>query len=215
MFLIQDTKCSREWLTQICDIPYGVGEHTLLFPERRPVHRADGLSCGTLAYALFCFWWPCSVPTWVTAAAVVNLCHTLPSSFPQYPTVFPSKTYTQANKLLVSWDNHRHLWIQSATGNIWLSSTGTPLRGFNWYSNTKDPLTSVFSTTVWALLIKNMYDNLFLHIFIFQSYYYCLLIYFLTKDDMVLVFASFESQGQLKDSFGSVETHKNSICLCM
>lgn len=63
--LIQDTRCGHAWLTQIRRVPYGPGERSDAFPGRSPVCRADGRSCGTLAYAPFCSGWPSPVPAGV------------------------------------------------------------------------------------------------------------------------------------------------------
>lgn len=94
VYLIQDTRCGHARLTQIRHVPYGPGEHSGLFPGRSPVCRADGHSCVTLAYALFCSGWPSPVPARVNATAVVNLCHTLSLS-PSHPMLFASHTHKQ------------------------------------------------------------------------------------------------------------------------
>lgn len=123
--LIKQTRRGHAWLTWMCRVPYGPGEHSDLFQRRSPVRCADGHRCVTLAHASFCSGWPSPVPARVNAAAVVN--HTITQSL-SLSDVLPH-TYTQANKLRVSWDIYLHLWTRRKTNCHQKATYGLLLMG--------------------------------------------------------------------------------------
>lgn len=109
----------------MCRVPYGPGEHSHLIHRRSPVCCADGHRCVTLAHASFCSGWPSPVPARVNAAAVVN--RTITQSL-SLSDVLPH-TYTQANKLRVSWDTDLHLWTRRKTNRHQKATYGLLLMG--------------------------------------------------------------------------------------
>lgn len=140
--LIQETRCGHAWLTQIRRVPYGPGERSDAFPGRSPVCRADGRSCGTLAYAPFCSGWPSPVPAGVKHCSCGEpLPHTLAlrCSLAHTHTHTLRRTSSRSLGTYIFICEFRGKNKPPSESNIWPASDGTPLLGSNWYSNADGP----------------------------------------------------------------------------
>lgn len=194
--LIQDTRCGHAWLTQIRRVPYGPGERSDAFPGRSPVCRADGRSCGTLAYAPFCSGWPSPVPAGVKHCSCGEpLPHTLAlrCSLAHTHTHTLRQTSSRSLGTYIFVCGFRGKNKPPSESNIWPASDGTPLLGSNWFSNADGPVAWMFFATAVLSFIRQLYQDSLLH-----NFQFCTVVYFSREDDVAPAFARFESQGQLE-----------------
>lgn len=155
---------------------------------------------------LLCLTLPCAGPG---KCCSCGESHSRSVPFPPFP-----HTYTQANKLLVSRDVYLHLWTlwktnchQKATygpllmGHISWALTDIVSQMAQWF----ECFAPLFELRV-ELLAK--YKNTFF--FYSHNFQYCIVV-ISSENGMALVFASSESQGQLKDKFSSIENHNTPL----